>query len=378
MGKRKQEVKYYSLEKIKKYGAQYNVIFGKRSNGKTYATLADGLRRYKEDGKEIAYIRRWDDDLRGKRGNTLFEPLVANGLISDATGGEYDDVYYYGRSWYFCRWEESGGQRTRVKADKPFCYGFALNTMEHDKSSSYPRVSTIIFDECLTRGMYLADEFIIFMNVISTIARTRDDIVIYMVGNSVNKYCPYFAEMGLKNVKTQQIGTIDLYRYGDSELKVAVEYVPASTGSTENGNILFAFNNPKLQMITTGTWEIDIYPHLEFTYKPHNVIYQYFIHFDGETLHCEVIRGAYDDKGNERKNIRFTYIHEKTSDIKDPDNDVIFSPHVDARPNYYTNLLAPVDPRTRKIAEYFKKEKVFYQNNEVGEIVNNYLKYCRT
>ena len=379
MGKRKkqQEVKYYSLDRIKEYNAQYNVIYGKRSNGKTYATLEEGLLKYKETRKEMAYIRRWDDDLRGKRGMTLFEPLVHNGVIAEVTDGEYDDVYYYGRCWYFMRWEESKGQRVRVKADKPFCYGFSLNTMEHDKSSSYPLVSTIIFDECLTRGMYLNDEFIIFMNVISTIARTREDITIFMVGNSVNKYCPYFKEMGLSNVKTQKIGTIDLYRYGSSELKVAVEYVPASTGSTEKGNLLFAFDNPKLQMITTGTWEIDIYPHLQYSYKPHNVVYQYFIEFDGETLHCEVIHGAYDEKGIEHKNIRFTYIHEKTTDIKDPDKDVIFSPHVDARPNHYTDLTRGIDRRSEKIAEHFKRDKVFYQNNEVGEIVNNYLKYCK-
>lgn len=373
-----EKIKYYSLSRIKKKNAQYNVIFGKRSNGKTYAVLEDGLKEYQKTGGHIAYIRRWDDDLRGKRGASLFEPLVLNGLIEKYTNGEWDDVHYYGRRWYFCKYQDQGdGERKRITADAPFAYGFSLNTMEHDKSSSYPKVKTIIFDECLTRGTYLTDEFVIFMNVLSTIVRNRGNIKIYMVGNSVNKYCPYFKEMGLTNVKNMKQGAIDVYRYGESDLKVAVEFTAEHTGSTKDGNALFAFNNPKLQMITKGTWEIDIYPHLQYHYKPHNIIYQYFIQFDGETLHCEIIHGCYDEKGNELRHIHFTYIHEKTSDIKDEDKDVIFSPHVDARPNHYVNITRPTDARSRKIIEHFQKDKVFYQNNEVGEIVRNYIKFCK-
>ena len=34
---------FYSLEAIKKLNCQYNLIFGKRSNGKTYAVLYEGF-----------------------------------------------------------------------------------------------------------------------------------------------------------------------------------------------------------------------------------------------------------------------------------------------------------------------------------------------
>ena len=34
-----QETEYYSLDRIKELKCQYNLIFGKRSNGKTYAVL---------------------------------------------------------------------------------------------------------------------------------------------------------------------------------------------------------------------------------------------------------------------------------------------------------------------------------------------------
>ena len=33
-------------------------------------------------------------------------------------------------------------------------------------------------------------------------------------------------------------------------------------------------------------------------------------------------------------------------------------------------------PVEKHIAEYYKSDKVFYQDNEVGEIVRNYLLWC--
>lgn len=373
----KEKIEYYSLDKILKKNTQYKVIFGKRSNGKTFAVLDRGLQQYFKKGVEMAYIRRNREDLQGKNGATLFNNLVELGLIAKYSKGVWTDVYYYGRRWYFCRYEtDDKGHTNRITDDKPFCFGFVLSGMEHDKSTSYPRVKTIIFDEFLSRSSYLPDEFILFMNCLSTIARLRTDVEIYMLGNTVNKYCPYFAEMGLKGVKTMKAGTIDVYRYGESGLKVAVEYTSPRTGSTESGNVLFAFNNPKLQMITHGDWEIDIYPHLPYRYKPNDVIFTYFIVFDGEILQGEIIRGGEDFETGKRVDALITYIHQKTGDIKHPERDVIFSPEISPLRNHYTSIIDPIDKRSERIAESWRTDKVFYQNNEVGEIVNNYLKWC--
>ena len=372
------KIEYYSLDNILKKKTQYKVIFGKRSNGKTYAVLNRGLKRYFESGIEMAYIRRNREDLLGKNGQTLFNNLVENGLVEKYSKGVWTDVYYYGKRWYFCRYEEDDkGHRQRITDEKPFCYGFVLSGYEHDKSTSYPNVGLIVFDEFLSRTNYLPDEFILFMNCISTIARLKTDVEIYMLGNTVNKYCPYFAEMGLKNVKNMKTGTIDVYKYGDSDLRVAVEYTASNTGATGRGNVLFAFNNPKLQMITHGDWEIDIYPHLPYHYEKEDIIYTYFIEFDGEILQAEIIRGGTDFETGNRIDAVITYIHLKTSEIKNPEKDTIFNPEISPLRNRYTNITRPIDKRTTKIVECFKRDKVFYQNNEIGEIVNNYLKWCR-
>ena len=80
-------MKFYSLNDILSKHCDYNVIFGERSNGKTYATLEYGLRNFVKTGEQMAYIRRWREDLRGKRAESLFANHVNNGLIEKITDG---------------------------------------------------------------------------------------------------------------------------------------------------------------------------------------------------------------------------------------------------------------------------------------------------
>lgn len=357
------KTKYYSLKNILSKGCIYNMIFGERSNGKTYAALKYGLENFWRDGSQLAIIRRWREDFTGKRGQTMFDALVSNREIEKITGGEYTGVYYYGSRWFLYRTDEDGN---RIQHEKPFAYGFALSSMEHDKSTSYPDITTIVFDEFLTRTMYMPDEFVLFMNTISTIIRHRTNVKIFMLGNTVNKYCPYFKEMGLSHVREMQPGDIDIYRYGDSDLTVAVEYTRPNKQGKES-DMFFAFDNPKLSMITGGSWEIDIYPHCPVKYKPKEILFTYFIEFSGDLLQCEVVQ---------HEDLCFTFIHKKTTELKDPDNDLIYSPEYDARGNWKRKITKPRTEIEKKIAEHFYRDKVFYSDNEVGEIVRNYLLWC--
>ena len=360
---KKKETKYYSLKKILDTNATYNLIIGERSNGKTYAVLRYGLERFIQQGEQMALVRRWDTDYRGKNGQSMFDGLESTGLISDLTQGEWTSVYYYGGRWYLCRYLDNGN---REKQDIPFCYAFSINTGEHDKSTSYPGITTIFFDEFITRSAYIPNEFILFMNLCSTIIRDRDNVKIFMCANTVNKFCPYFGEMGLTHIQKMKQGDIDLYHYGDSTLTVAVEYCRTSKQGKAS-DVYFAFDNPKLSMITGGTWEIDIYPHSPYKYAPKDILLTYFIIFDRHKLQCEVI--LYDDS-------IYTYIHQKTGDIKHPDTDLIYTPDYNPKPNYRRNILKPTDNIGKRIALLFKNDKIFYQDNETGEIVRNYLIWC--
>lgn len=359
--------KYWDIHPILSKHAKYNMIFGERSNGKTYGVLQYGLEQYFEHGSRLGIIRRWEEDFRGKQANTMFDALIENGVVHKLSKGKWNSIIYQSHRWYLCK-RDLMNPKNVVIDEEPFAYAFALTSDEHYKSSSYPRIRTILFDEFLTRESYLPDEFIKFTSILSTIIRLRDDVIIFMCGNTVNQYCPYFTEMGITNIKNMTRGKIDLYSYGDSGLTVAVEFSDFPT-KEKKSNVYFAFNNPKLEMIKSGAWEMDIYPHLPVKYKPKDIEYMYFIVFDNQTLQCEIIN--IDD-------MSFTYIHRKTTEIKDNDGYyMVYSQETNPKPNYRKKITKPVYPIEKTIVSYFIKDKVFYQDNEVGELVRNYLEWCR-
>ena len=353
---------FYSLDRIKKRGAEYNLIIGERSNGKTYAVKMEMLKALAKDGTQSALIRRWDEDFKGVRGANMFSDIVENGELTKLFGDKYDGITYYRHAWYMTKKDEK--TEKPVKEIEPFCYAFSLTSMEHDKSTSYPRVRTILFDEMLTRKQYVPDEFILFMNVLSTIIRERDGVTIYMLGNTVSHFSPYFGEMGLKHIRQMKQGDIDVYTYGEHGCKVAVEYIGESK-FLKKSNKYFAFDNPKLNMIKSGAYELDIHPHLTRRYKSSEIMFVYFVVYEEYTLQCEVIQ-----TGDEV----FTFVHEKTTEIKNPDDDLIFSTEITSRRNYRVGILKPRDKMGEKIAFFYKHNLVFYQNNEVGEIMTNYIK----
>lgn len=358
---KKEEMKFYSLNDILSKHCDYNVIFGERSNGKTYATLEYGIKNFVKTGEQMAYIRRWREDLRGKRAESLFANHVNNGLIEKLTEGKFNEVFYLSGKWFLSYFDAESGKR--VPDVTPFCYGFCLSEQEHEKSSSYPNVTTIVFDEFLTRRYYLPDEFMLFMNLLSTIIRQRDNVKVFMLGNTVNKYCPYFSEMGLKQVPVMEQGTIDIYRFGENGATVAVEYT-ANAVKHKASNKYFCFDNQNLQMITGGKWELAVYPHLPCKYKPQDVLFVYYIVFGDVILQANIVQ--VDDRN-------FTYIHAKTTPIKDPDNSLIYSLDMNGKPNYKRRLISTSSDIERSIARYYATDSVFYQSNEIGEIVRNYI-----
>lgn len=361
---KQEELNYYSLDKILEKNADYNIIFGERSNGKTYASLEYGIKQFVESGynNQTAILRRWKEDIKGKRAETLYNALESNGRISELTNGEYTEVYYFNGKYYLSNYDDN--IKKHVPLTKPLTYTFALSEMEHDKSTSYPDITTIIFDEFLTRRYYLPDEFILFMNVLSTIIRQRNNVKIFMLGNTVNKYSPYFAEMGLKHISQMEQGTIDIYQFGKGQLSIAVEYADTISKNKESNKYFCFDDSESVQMIINGAWEMAIYPHLTTRFEQKNIVFTYFIEFSDNVLQCEIV-----SKDNEY----FTYIHEKTTPIKNPDTDLIYSLQHNEKKNYKRRLLATTTPLETKIARFYALEKVFFQSNEVGEIVRNYI-----
>ena len=374
---KKSKIYYYNLLDIMKEICQYYLSFGIRSNGKTTAPYVLSLIDYCFFGNQLGLIRRNDIDFKGKKGREMFKGLASikykdQNLIEYLTNGQYDDIVYYSSQWFLCKFDESLGKK--VMDGTPFAHAFAISTSSHDKSISYPRIKTILFDEFISKEGYLDDEFVKLMNTISTIVRERKDITIFMCGNSVNKYNPYFKEMGLYNASKMKPDTIEYYTYGETGLKVGIEFTAIDKENKQTktkkkpSDVYFAFDNPKLKMITTGAWEIDIYPHLQTKYDKKDIKFTFFIKFEENLLQCELIQ---------KDNAMFVYVHKKTTKIKNEDKELIYQQEYSYKPNHSIDMLMPRNNIEKIILQLYRTGKFFYQDNEIGEVVKNYILWTR-
>ena len=347
--------------------AKYFIAIGERSNGKTFGVKEYAFDDYLKRGKKLAVIRRWLDDFKGKNGVSFYDDFIHNptrgNIISQKSKGRWNSVKYQSQMWFLCRVNNAG--EIEELDESPFAYAFAVTQSEHYKSVPFPDIETILFDEFMTRRIYVNDEFTLFMDILSTIIRLRDTPRVFMCANTISTYCPYFTEMGIKNVPKMKNGQMDIYTFGESTLKVIIERTdPMTKTGNKASNVYFAFDNPKLKMITEGAFEVSIYPHLPFKYLPKEIKYIYFIRFNNECFQCEIIK---------HERLWITYIHRKTTPIKEDERNVVYQEEWDARPNYARRLLHPCNRIQKVIARFFAREKVFYQDNDVGESISHYL-----
>ena len=325
------------------------------------------MNAYLDEELPSVYVRRLDEMLKPKNLEELFSAPEHLKLIEEKTEGQYNSIFYRSNCFYLCCYQDG----VKVAQDKkPFCRCYAINTAETTKGQDVGEIKYIFFDEFITRQFYLANEFILFQNLLSSIVRHRAGIKIYMVANTVSKYCPYFREMGLTRVKDQKQGTIDLYTMGVNGTKIAVEYSDAPGGG-DNVSSYFCFDNPELDMITTGSWEIALYRHIPRGVGDLRPELQFYIIFDGSTL-----RGAIY-MINDNPILTFS---RQYKEIKDPDDRIIYADNLDDPPD--TNPLHQTNPAimpTRAheiIISLIKQHKTFFADNEDGEIFSNWLKFA--
>lgn len=332
------------------------MIMGQRSNGKTYWWCDEALNRYEKTEEGSAYIRRYDSEIKAENISTLFEPHD----ISKITKGKWNGTEYKKHAFTLVWRNEDGIIEKRDT--KPFCNTYALNTWEASKGADRGVVTWICFDEFMTRRRYLSNEFVIFQNILSSIIRDRANALVFMLANTVNKYCPYFKEMGLTRVDMMKPGDIDLYTFGNSGLSVAVEMCTESK-TTKEVSKYYAFDNPQLEMITKGSWEIASYPHLDMSVTKEMIQFKFYILFNRQLVCGDVIvTGDY----------LFILYHMHTGNHVPDNNDVMYLPVHDGAMMHAVTLNERKTRLHEIVAQLISEGREFYSDNSVGEIIRNW------
>lgn len=232
------------------------LIWGQRSNGKTYGTIDRSMR----EGKRFAYIRRYDSEIRKQEIIDLISPHD----IVRITKGNYNDFEFKtGKFRYVIKNEEGKIVET---SNKDFGQVFSLNTWEKYKGADRGKFDYIIFDEFMSLRE-IKDEWECFQQMLWTLLRNRADSKIIMLANSFTPYSLYFEELLVQDeVEHMHQGETFIKEFG--ETKILCHWCSPSSVTKNVTNKLFNFNKfkKKTQMAETGEWQINSFPHCHIPY----------------------------------------------------------------------------------------------------------------
>lgn len=193
---------YFTLQKILSYNALINIILGERGVGKSYDAKKFVAKRFINKGEQFVYLRRYKTELQKAMKNNKFWEQILNDKDNEM--------------FELMKKHKFSNEKETMYIDGKLCgYAIPLSVANILKSSTYDKVTTIIFDEfIIDKGNYhyLQNEVIQFLDVIETVARLRN-IRVIMLGNAISITNPYFTFFNLSlpynsDIKTFKDGLI--------------------------------------------------------------------------------------------------------------------------------------------------------------------------
>ncbi len=345
---------YYSSDTIAKIGADFNIIYGERSNGKSYdIKIKRCLMDFLENGYEFVLLRRYDTDIRREKVESYFSDVP----VEKISAGKYNEIYCYSNTIYLAN--NSGGKRIdSVRVG----YVRALNVAQTYSGTQYPNVRTILLEEFISiDGRYLPNELFLFNHILSTIARRRN-VTVYLLANSISRISPYWREFGIEQiVRTQQQGTIYVItrQTENGEQKIAVEYCANTAGRSR------MFAGQRAEMINNGKWLVTAQPRLPYPVNEYSVAYTFVVEYKiNRFLVQYLVRGEN----------YCLYVTPKTSEIKSGTR--VISDRYSDDP-YYTVGFRPLSRAEAVIFQLMDIGKIFFCDDQTGTEFDTCIKNMR-
>ena len=182
---------YWNIENIMSKNAIYNLVFGEKSNGKSYQVkLIVMLKKYIETGSRFILMRRWDADIK----NNWIESYFSNMDITSLTKGKYNTVIKWRNEIYFANNILTEDGAIKTKKGEKIGYAIPLSLEQHFSSADFTDCNDIILEEFMERGSYLPNEVSKFTAFYSTVDRKRGTTKVWLIGNTITKANPYIYE----------------------------------------------------------------------------------------------------------------------------------------------------------------------------------------
>lgn len=178
---------FWNVKEILSYNALFNFIVGNRGSGKSYGCKKWCIEDFVKNGNEFVWVRRFDSELDDFK--TAFFSDIAH---------EFEGVELEYKSYKFYVNGVVAG------------YAIPLSISQKKKSSSYPKVNKIIFDEFIIdkgSSYYLKKEVEVFLDLYETVMRMRETNIrgAFFVANAITFTNPYFIYFKVEKPKNKKM-----------------------------------------------------------------------------------------------------------------------------------------------------------------------------
>lgn len=293
-------------------------------------------------------MRRWKEEITTEKIEQYFQDVD----VSKLTNNKYNCITIYRKNLFFSNYDNESG---KVKRGEKIGYVVALSTEQNYAGASYLDVEDIIFEEFMSRSIYLNNESNKLMNFYATIDRKRLTTRLWLVGNTISRVCPYINDWNLhKVISNQKQGTIEVIeiKNEDDTIKIAIEYC-ASTGQT-SGTI-----GQNANMINTGAWETKPQPRLPHSKKDYKVLFRFGFQYQSFKFLCDLL----ENKDN-KEICFFIYPYNKEFD----DRIIVFSDVIKLSKLWQRDIynISLPNKKLQNVFSQFKENKIFYSDDLTG------------
>lgn len=368
---------HYNIDNILKQGANINLIWGERSNGKSYQVKhkmavepylfgydsfndlyynkGEIVKSSISAGKRFMLVRRFKEEIT----SSWIESYFSDVNIEKLTDGVYNMITMYRKELFLTFYDV---ETHKSKRGEKIGYAIALSTEQNYAGGSYLDVTNIIFEEFMSRSSYLHDESNKLLNLYSTIDRKRGIVKMWLVGNTITRVCPYIQDWNLTHIiRNQKQGDINCLWIptGDRdekghfiEVKLAIEHCK-STGASSY------VIGTHADMLNRGAWQSDPQPKLIKSYKEYKVLYRFGFCYKSFKWLCEYLL---DPETKDVLWFIYPYNKEFKKDL------IVFSDIIKQSPYWQTDIYNPL-LRNKTICELFKtfrENRIFYSSDLCG------------
>ena len=249
---------YPVIEIAKELDCPFIAFIGEKRIGKTYGPIGYGLKEFYKHGYPMFYIRRHKE--------TFTENICGNLVnkhrqdIINLSKGGHNAGELRGKYFDLVRIEEQSNGNLIRRNRKHFMYCRGLQSIESETADDKGDISCMLYDEFLTRGAELKDEFnkLMIAHANCTGKRTDRFIPMFLAGNTVTRESDTAAAFGIELRELTR--GLNIVTNSKGETRIVLYYVPPTEKGAESGRTYYdRFENSHINMIAHGDWTLGTY-----------------------------------------------------------------------------------------------------------------------